>query len=415
MLITYTLKNGLRVALQPIRDSHMAIVNVMYLVGSRNENSEKTGLAHLLEHIAFGGSVHVDNYDKALQKVGGKNNAYTSNDITNYWSQVPSNQLETALYLEADRLLGLAYKNEVIEVQRNVVIEEFKQSYHNKPYGDTWHMLCEQAYKNHPYAWPTIGKIIAHIEKITQQDIIRFGEQFYVPSNAILVIVGGINVPKVQQMVKKWFETIPYKQAPSHQRLPQETVFEASHLHTVRDVPQNALYKTFHIPGRQDYSGIKALVNYFDEGGKASLFYKVLVEKQQLVTEIEVYPTETMDPGLLIIEAKLQEGVQFDTVDKALQALLQQTIEKGLDHKALQKVKHQEEAAHAFNQVSAIHRAEEIAYAIMMGDALFFEKEIRKVKQLTSEEVQKVAKNIFADSNSHTLYYEAKKHQQAAR
>ena len=406
MLTTYTLDNGLQVALQSIKDSRMAVVNMMYQVGSRNENRAKTGLAHFLEHVAFGGSLNVDSYDQTLQKVGGKNNAYTSSDVTNYWCQVPSNQLETALYLESDRLLGLAYKQEVINVQRRVVIEEFKQSYHNKPYGDVWHMLCEESYKKHPYAWPTIGKEIMHLEQITHEDIIDFGNRFYVPSNVVLVIVGGIDIRATQQMVNKWFGAIPAKQAPA-QLLPQEDI-KSSHRNVVRNVPQNALYKTFHIPGRKTYGALKVLVNYLAEGNE-SLLYQVLIEQKQLLTEIAVYTTDTFDPGLLVMEAKLQDGIGFAVVEQALQALITQTIEKGLPDKVLQKAKKQEEAAHAFQKVNPMQRAEEIAYAMLMEDPLFFEKEIRGLGQITSQDVQAMASSILTESNSHTLHYAAKK------
>ncbi len=404
---TFTLKNGLRVLLQPVKDSNIVVINLMYLVGSRNEDPNKTGLAHLLEHIAFGGSQHVENYDKTLQAVGGKNNAYTSSDVTNYWCQLPANQLEVGLYLESDRLLGLSYKPEVLEVQRNVVIEEFKESYLNKPYGDVWSILCNESYKKHPYSWSTIGKKISHIESITQKDVIAFGEKFYTPSNAVLVVVGGFDLTVAYSLVKKWFDDIPAKPAPVY-KLPQEDNIKSSHLHVTRDVPQNAFYKTFHIPGRvhEDYSAFKILLNYFDDG-KSSLFYKELVEKKELASSIEAYFTETFDPGLFVIEAKLQDSVAFEIFDEALQVLMQRVMDGHIEEKDLQKAKNQEEAHYAFAQISLINKAEELAYAVTLGDKNFWQEEIKRVLQCSKHDIQRISSKVFDQENSHTVYYKA--------
>ena len=409
MQYSFQLPNGLRVVLLPLKDSTMAVINITYLVGSRNEHANKTGMAHFLEHVAFGGSLHVDSYDGVLQEVGGINNAYTNTDVTNYWCKLPANQLEVGLYLESDRLLGLAYKDKVIEVQRKVVLEEFKQHYVNVPYGDAWHLLCTQAYEVHPYRWPTIGENMRHIEEITRKDMVDFGSRFYAPERAVLAIVGGFEVEKVALMVKKWFATIPAKTAHSV-HVPQEPEQgEAVWQHVERDVPQHLLYKTYHMPGRADadYVAVKLLSNFFTKG-KSSLFYKTLVQQDSIFSKIESYTTETMDPGLFVIEGYLHDQVSFSKAERALQALIDRTMAKGLSAKELQRVKNQEEASYLFDQTDPIHKAEMLAQGWLMGDVDFFDKEIKHVQARKNADMQRVASQVLQTNNSHTLYYEKK-------
>lgn len=405
----FTLANGLRVVIQPNPQSHTVVVNLLYRVGAAYEAPDKTGMAHFLEHIMFGGSQHVACYDKELQKVGGQNNAYTSTDVTNYWCKLPANKLPVALWLEADRLLAPSYHTHTVDTQRKVVIEEFKQGYHNAPYGDVWHQLCDQAYQVHPYRWPTIGKTIDHLSQVnmSKEDIIRFGKRFYTPNNAILTIVGGIDPDKAYQEVEKWFGDIPAQPNFTLPTLPQEPLQQAPSLHTMRGkVPQDALYKTYHIPGRQDkaYIPLRVLSSLLSSG-ESSLLHHHLVEKQALFTDISAYTNDTIDPGLFIIKGKLSSGVTLEKAEQALAACIEQVMSASITQKALTTAKNQEVSAHLFSHTEATAQAETLAYATLFGDSNFFEREIAQVKEVTLADVQRVAQQTFVPNSSHTLYY----------
>ena len=405
----FTLANGLRVVIQPNAQSHTVVVNILYRVGAAYEAPDKTGMAHLLEHIMFGGSRNVASYDKALQKVGGQNNAYTTTDVTNYWCKLPANKLPVALWLEADRLLAPSYHTHTVETQRKVVIEEFKQGYHNAPYGDVWHQLCDQAYNVHPYRWPTIGKNIDHLDQanMSKEEIIRFGKRFYTPNNAILTIVGGIDPDKAYEEVKKWFGNIPAHPNFTLPILPQEPEQKAPSFHTMTgQVPQDALYKTYHIPGRQDkaYIPLRVLSSLLSNG-ESSLLHQELVEKQALFTDISAYTNDTIDPGLFIINGKLSSGVTFEKAEQALAACIAQVTSQSISQRALTTAKNQEVSAYLFGHTEATAQAETLAYATLFGDSDFFVREIAEVKEVTLADVQKVAQQTFASNTSHTLYY----------
>ena len=404
---SFTLANGLQLIIQPIPNSNTIVMNTLYHVGSVNDPPTQTGLAHLFEHIMFGGSAHIHSYDKTLEKVGGTNNAYTTPDITNYWCKLPTNKLEVACWLESDRMISPAYRDQTIETQRQVVIEEYKQTCLNKPYGDAWHHILSQAYKIHPYRWPTIGKEINHIKKITKQQIITFGNHYYRPDNAIITIVGNITPHHPHQLVKKWFSTIPTPPPqPKPTPTPEPPQTTPQHTTITRKVAQNALYKTYHIPKRThpQYPAIKLLSNILT-AGHASLLHKNLIEKQAIFTQIESYTTESIHPGLLVIEGKLQDHITLPQAEKALNNQLQHIIDHPLKPHLIAKAQNQEISEHLFSQNHA-QQAEQLALGTLLGNSHFFTQEITHLQQVTPTTLQATATHILQQSNSHTLYYQ---------
>lgn len=403
----FTLDNGLSVIVHEDPNSTVAAVNIMYDVGSRDESPKKTGLAHLLEHLMFGGSQHITTYDKALQQVGGDNNAYTTPDVTNYYCTLPVANLETAFWLESDRMLGLSFNAQVLAIQQKVVIEEFKERYLNQPYGDVWLKLCDLAYTQHPYRWPTIGKNIHHIEQITMDDVKDFFHKFYVPNNAVLVVAGAVSCEKVKQLSEKWFSPIP--SGTIHRReLPQEPpTTTLKHLHTTADVPLDALYKAYRMPARlsADYHTVALLADILG-GGKSSRLYAQLVDIKQYFNTIEAYVTETVDPGLCIINGTLNQGISFEIAEKAIDAMITTLQHERITLQELDKVKNQAEAYHVWSTVSLLHRAQELAMATILGDTRLANQEIDQIHNVTPDAVLRVAQSVFNTTNSATIYYE---------
>ena len=297
----HILKNGLRVILHKDESTPVACVNILYDVGARDENENKTGFAHLFEHLMFGGSVNIPDYDKPLQQVGGTSNAFTSNDITNYYETLPLENLETALWLESDRMLSLAFTPKSLEVQRNVVIEEFKQRYLNQPYGDVWLLLRPLAYKNHPYLWPTIGKEISHIENAAMEDVKAFFKKHYCPLNAILCIAGNMEEEKALKLAEKWFSDIPSGD-PYIRNLPKEPVQnEPRELRVERDVPADAIYKVWHMCSRTSPKYYATdLISDILSRGKSSRLYQILVKEKRMFTEANAFVMGDLDEGLFV-------------------------------------------------------------------------------------------------------------------
>ncbi|MBL7707470.1 MAG: insulinase family protein, partial [Chitinophagaceae bacterium] len=278
----FTLANGLRVIVHQDLSTPMAVMNILYDVGARDEDPERTGFAHLFEHLMFGGSVNIPDYDEPLQMAGGENNAYTTNDLTNYYIQLPAENLETAFWLESDRMLSLAFGEKSLETQRKVVCEEFKEHYLTKPYGDVWHKMRELAYKKHPYRWMTIGKELSHIENAKLDDVKNFFFKHYRPVNAIMVVAGNVTTERVKELAEKWFGDIPagekYKR-----NLPQEAPQSEERKITIKaNVPLDALYKTWHIYPRLDrrYYVTDLLADILSGGGSSRLYQSLVKEKQ---------------------------------------------------------------------------------------------------------------------------------------
>jgi len=404
----FTLANGLRVLVHEDNSTPMAVVNVMYDVGARDEDPLKTGFAHLFEHLMFGGSKHIPSYDEPLQVAGGENNAYTTNDLTNYYCQLPSENIETAFWLESDRMLSLAFSKKSLEVQRKVVMEEFKEHYINKPYGDVWFKMRELAYTVHPYRWQTIGKELSHIENATMTDVKKFFFKHYCPANAILVVAGNTTLAQVKTLAEKWFGDIPAGEK-YLRRLPAEPKQTAPRKEIVKaNVPLDALYKSWHMQDRLDDGYYAAeLITDILSGGGSSRLYQALVKEQQLFSNIECYHFGSTDAGLLTIEGKLVKGVKMEDADKAVETELEKIKNTLVDEKELQKVKNKTEAALAFEDMSIMNRASSLATYELLGNAGLINEELNKYQSITREQVCNYAQQIFDVNNCSTIYYYA--------
>jgi predicted Zn-dependent peptidase len=405
----FTLSNGLKLLIHKDASTPMAVVNVLYDVGARDEKESQTGFAHLFEHLMFGGSINIPDYDEPLQLAGGENNAYTTNDLTNYYCQLPAENLETAFWLESDRMLSLAFSEKSLDVQRKVVSEEFKEHYLNKPYGDVWHKMREMAYKVHPYKWMTIGKELKHIEEAQLQDVKNFFTKHYNPANAIFVVAGKVETENVLQLAEKWFGTIPSgeKYVRSLPKEPQQTA--ARRLEVKADVPIDAFIKTWHMGSRLERGYYVAdLITDILGGGASSRLFQKLVKEQQLFSNLDCYHFGSIDAGLLTIEGKLVKGVSIEKAEAAVEAELQQLKEILVDEKELQKVKNKTESTILFEDMSVMSRANSLAFYELLGDAQLMNDELEKYQGITAEELRAECERIFDERNSNTLYYLAK-------
>lgn len=402
----FTLANGLRVVVHEDFSTPMAIVNVLYDVGAKDENPNKTGFAHLFEHLMFGGSVNIPDYETPLQNAGGENNAYTSNDLTNYYIQLPAENVETAFWLESDRMLSLAFDEKSLEVQRKVVCEEFKEHYLNKPYGDVWFHLREMAYQQHPYRWMTIGKELSHVENASLDDVKSFFFKHYRPINAVLVVAGNVKTALVKELAEKWFGDIPSGEK-YNRSIPKEPAQTAPRIKEVKaDVPLDALYKCWHMDDRMSKGYYAAdLITEILGGGGSSRLFQALVKEQKLFSNIECFHFGTVDAGLLAIEGKLVKGVDIKVADAAVQEQIEKMKKEGISEKELVKVKNKTESAIAFEDMSLMARANSIAFYELLGDANLFNSDREKYFEITGEDILHYTNKIFDNRNSNTLYY----------
>ena len=405
----FVLTNGLRVLVHEDDTTPMACVNILYDVGARDEDPERTGFAHLFEHLMFGGSVNIPNYDEVLQRVGGENNAFTSNDITNYYITLPAVNLETALWLESDRMLNLAFNEQSLEVQRQVVIEEFKQRYLNQPYGDVWLRLRPLAYDRHPYRWATIGKNIEHIEQATMEDVKQFFQTFYHPANAIMVIAGKVKLEEVKPLVEKWFDTIPAH--PTKQRsLPQEVPQQAARRELVEaDVPVDSIYIAFHGPDRHhpDYYTLDLISDLLSRGSSSRL-YRALVKEEQSFVDVNAYLMGSVDTNLFVVEGKPSDGISLEQAEQTLWKQLDLLKMELISEAELEKVKNKVESTMVFAELSILDKAMNLAYFELLGDADAYNKEVAKYATTNTTDIQRVSSEIFRKENSSTLLYKAK-------
>lgn len=402
----FTLTNGLRVIVHQDLSTPMAVMNIMYDVGARDEDPQQTGFAHLFEHLMFGGSVNIEDYDEPLQMAGGENNAYTTNDLTNYYITLPAENLETAFWLESDRMLSLGFSEKSLETQRKVVCEEFKEHYLTKPYGDVWHKMRELAYTVHPYRWMTIGKELAHIEEAKLEDVKHFFFKHYRPVNAVLVVAGNVTTEKVKALAEKWFGDIPSGEK-YVRNLPQEPAQTAARkLEVKANVPLDAFYKTWHIGNRLDgdYHATDLMSDILSGGGSSRL-YQSLVKEQKLFSNIECYHFGSTENGLLSIEGKLVKGVKMEDAEKAVMAEVEKIKTSPVSEQELQKVKNKTESMIAFEDMSVMNRANSLAYYELLGDAVWMNEELDKYAAVTVEDIRSVAGKIFREENSNTIYY----------
>jgi len=405
----FVLDNGLRVLVHEDHSTPMAVVNLMYDVGSKDENPEQTGFAHLFEHLMFGGSVNIEDYDEPLQRAGGENNAYTTNDITNYYCTMPAENIETAFWLESDRMLSLAFNEKSLEVQRKVVVEEFKEHYINKPYGDIWHKMRELAYKEHPYRWMTIGKELKHVEDAKIEDVKNFFFKHYRPINAILVVAGKVKTEEVKRLAEKWFGDIPSGEK-YNRNLPQEpTQQEARLLEIKADVPLDAYIKTWHMEARLNKGYYVAdLITEILGGGGSSRLYQSLVKEKQLFSNLDCHHFGTTDTGLLAIEGKLVKGVKMEEVDRAIAEEIEKIKTALVSEAELQKVKNKTESIIAFEDMSVMSRANSLAMYELLGDASLMNTELEKYQAVTVEDIRNYSIKIFDEKNSNTIHYYSK-------
>lgn len=406
----FELDNGLRVLVHEDDSTPMAAVNVLYNVGARDESPEKTGFAHLFEHLMFGGSANIPSFDDPIQMAGGENNAFTNNDITNFYDFLPVENIETAFWLESDRMLSLNFDESVLDIQRRVVLEEFKETCLNQPYGDVWHHLSELAYTVHPYQWPTIGKIPKHVEDATLEDVKEFFFKFYRPNNAILVVAGNVKTADIKALSQKWFADIPAGKK-IERRLPQEPPQERLQQRiNLANVPLDALYLAFHTPDRlhPDYYVVD-LISDILCNGHSSRLYQHLLKEQQLFTSIDCYVTGNIDPGLLIIEGKPAEGVSLETAEAAIWEEIDILKAKGITERELRKVKNKVESSLLFSETNILNKAINLAFFENLGDADLINKEVDMYEQISMEDMMRVTKKTLTRENCSALYYKADK------
>lgn len=401
-----TLNNGLRVIIHQDKSTPMAVVNVMYDVGARDEDENKTGFAHLFEHLMFGGSINIEDYDEPLQRAGGENNAYTTNDLTNYYCQLPAQNLETALWLESDRMLSLAFSKKSLEVQRKVVCEEFKEHYINKPYGDLWKLTRELTYTTHPYKWMTIGKELSHVENATLDDVKAFFKKHYCPANAILVIAGNVEIDKAINLANKWFGGID-SGAKYERNIPQEPIQkEARTKEVFKNVPLDAIVKTFHIDSRleQGYYIADLITEILGNGGSSRLFQK-LVKEKQIFSNLDCYHFGSIEKGIIAIEGKLVKGKTIDEAEIGINEELKKISENLVENKELEKAKNKTESIIAFEDMALMSRANSLAYYELLGNAALMNEELEKYKSISAQDILNYSNKIFNANNSNTLKY----------
>ncbi|MEO6849500.1 MAG: pitrilysin family protein, partial [Mucilaginibacter sp.] len=381
----FTLPNGLRVIVHEDHTTPIGVVNILYDVGARDEDPGQTGFAHLFEHLMFGGSVNIPHYDEPLQRVGGENNAFTSNDITNYYITLPAANIETAFWLESDRMLSLAFSEKSLEVQRNVVIEEFKQRYLNQPYGDVWLRLRPLMYKKHPYQWATIGKEIKHIEDAKIGDVKAFFKKHYNPQNAVMVVGGDVELEQVKQLAEKWFGPIPAGEK-YHRNLPQEPEqLEARRETITAKVPLNDVYIAFHMPGRLEEGYYETdLISDILSRGNSSRLHKSLIKNNPLFSEIHAYNMGSFDSGMFVLEGKPLENVSIEAAEAAIWVELEKLKDELVPADELTKVKNKTESTMVFSEMSLLDKAMNLASFELLGDADQLNHETEKYLAVTA-------------------------------
>lgn len=404
------LANGLKVIVHQDKTTPMVAMDVCYNVGSRDEHPDRTGFAHLFEHLMFGGSKHIPSYDEPLQKAGGDNNAYTSNDLTNYYLTLPKNNIETGFWLESDRMLELAFSKQSLDVQRNVVIEEFKQRYLNQPYGDVWPLLRQLTYRVHPYQWPTIGREISHIEQATMKQVKDFFIAHYAPDNAVLVVTGDVEFDEVLKLAERWFGPVPNRNV-KPRNLPKEPEQTEMREQTVfRDVPNDMIYMAYHMADRLDPMYYATdLISDVLSNGNSSRMYVNLVQKEKLFTELDAYLSGDYEPGLFVISGKPSDGVSLETARKAIERELDRMKQKTVPEYELEKVKNKVEANIVYGEMNYLTKAMNLATNEILQDANLINSQIDSYRAVTPELVREVAERIFCSENCSVVNYIAKK------
>lgn len=401
-----TLANGLTVIVHEDRSTPMAAVNVLYKVGARNEDYDRTGFAHLFEHLMFGGSINIPSYDEPVQLAGGENNAFTNNDYTNYYLALPKENIETALWLESDRMLSLAFNERSLEVQRKVVVEEFAQRYLNQPYGDIWLLLRPLAYEKHPYRWATIGRDIDHIRNATMEQVRAFFDRYYKPDNAILSIAGDIPAEQVFGLAEKWFGPIPPGRREADIIFPEPEQTSARRLEVRRPVPASVIYIAFHMGPRLSREAVVCdVVSDILSNGTSSRLYQRLVKESNLFSNVNAYISGDVDPGLFLVTGHVMEGVSLDAAESALWDELELLKTEPVGDYELEKVKNKFEANNVFGEINVLNKAMNLAYFEMLGDASMINSEVAEHNSVTPAEIREASQRVFRPENSSTLLY----------
>ena len=405
----FVLDNGLKVLVHEDHTTKMAVVNILYKVGSRNEVEGKTGLAHFFEHLMFGSSINVPVFDTALEIVGGSCNAFTNTDITNYYINLPAINVETAFWLESDRMLQLNLQEHTIETQRKVVLEEFKQRYLNQPYGDVFHHIRNLAFETHPYKWPTIGKNLEEILNFKREDVEDFYYTHYRPDNATMVVAGDVTLSQVKELAEKWFADIP-KGKKSKRSINQELPQKVKKTLTVEsEVPTDALYKVYHVPGRLQEGYLEAdLITDILGFGRSSILEQQLVKNGHIFASINCYILGTVDPGLMIFSGKMEKGQTAESAELALDKVIATFLTSPIPKSILVKVKNQAEAMKTYESIELLNRAMNLAYYDHLGNPDLYELEYKKKTSIEPNSISNWAKSILRDENSSVVYYKSK-------
>ena len=406
----HTLENGLRIVHSEDKNTQMVALNVLYNVGARDEHPDHTGFAHLFEHLMFGGSVNIPDYDTHVQNAGGENNAWTNNDITNYYITLPRQNVETGFWLESDRMLSLDFNERSLEVQRHVVVEEFKQRNLNQPYGDVGHLVRSLVYKEHPYQWPTIGKEPAHIENATLDEVKDFFFRFYAPNNAILAVTGNISFEDTVALAEKWFGPIPRRDVkPRNLPIePQQT--EERRLTVERNVPVDALHLVFHKCDRlhPDYYVFDMLSDLLSAGRSSRLIQHLVVERQ-VFGSVDAYISGSIDAGMFYVVGKLAPGITLEEAEAAVWQELEAMKTEDIAEEELEKVKNRYESEQIFSNINYLNVATNLAFFELIGRAEDINHEVEKYRAVTADRIKEVARRTFVRENCSVLYYKAKK------
>lgn len=404
----YTLSNGLKLIHHYDSATKMVALNLLYNVGSKDEDVTRTGLAHLMEHLMFSGSANVPGYDDVLQAAGGMSNAWTNNDMTNYYETLPACNIETGLWAESDRLMSLNLNSKSIQTQKDVVVEEFKQRYLNEPYGDISHLMHDLAYTQHPYKWPTIGIETSHIQNATDKDIINFYHHYYSVNNLIMCISGNVTFDEAIKLTEKWFGDI--KPIEKHQRsyLPEPKQDSHRVLHVTRDVPQSMIYKAFHMPGRND-AGYPAcdLISDILSNGKSSRFYQNVMSQSAIFTELDAAIEGAIEPGLFLLRARLNDGVSFEQAEEIINNELNKLVTDKVDSFELEKCKNKFHAAMLFDNIGYQEKAQKLCEYELLGDAGLINEEVARYRKTTADDIKRAAEELFDVNNTSTIYYKA--------
>ena len=404
----FTLDNGLRILVHEDSSTTLAAMNILYDVGSRDEDPEATGMAHLFEHLMFGGTARIPEFDKHLLIAGGENNAFTNTDVTNYYITLPAENIETAFWLESDRMELLDFSQKNLEVQKNVVVEEFHQRYLNQPYGDAMLLLRPLAFKVHPYRWPAIGIDPDHIRNVTIERVKDFFFSHYAPNNAILTLTGNIKTAEAVRMAEKWFGRIGSRNV-KKRSLPEEpTQREARTAEAVRDVPVDAIYKAWHSCQRTsgDFSTLDLITDLL-AGGESGRLHTRLVKQKKLFSDINAYITPDLDPGLVILYGRLMKGVDIQYAEESIMKVIDELRTKYTPAPEMEKVKNKFESSNVFANTNILNKAVNLSFYELTGNPELINDEVGLYRKTDRKMVIEAAGKYLDPLNCSTVYYKS--------